>query len=76
MAKIIKRVLVEFEFESTTEETPYIKDWWLRNQVEKAIKYATPGMKERITTVTIEHLTTNILPDEITVKMEDILCQS
>ena len=74
MTKITKRVLIEFEFESVTEDA-YVKDWWLRNQVEKAIQDAMPCMKDRITGLTIEHLTTNVLPEEITIKIEDILCQ-
>ncbi len=72
MGKVTKRVLVEFEFESDTEEVPYIKDWWLRDQVMVAVQTAMPSIKDRIS-LKVEHLTTNVLPEEITVKVEDIL---
>jgi len=75
MSKITKRVVVEFEFESSTEEVPHIKDWWLKSRVSGAIKNALPHMRDGINHVTVEHTTTTVLPEEITVKMEDILCR-
>ncbi len=75
MSKVTKRVLVEFEFESDTEEVPYIKDWWLRDQVMVAVQTAMPSIKDRIS-LKVEHLTTNVLPEEITVKVEDILSRA
>jgi hypothetical protein len=73
MSKVIKRVVVEFEFESTSEHPIHIKKWWLNNQVTEAIKNSMPYIKERLSTVTIEHISTVTLPEEITISMEDAL---
>lgn len=75
MGKVIKRVVVEFEFNSETEENPYIKDWWLKNQVGQAIGYSMPLINSRITGVTVLAKKVTILPDEITINLSDALCQ-
>ena len=73
MSKAIKHVVIEFHFEADTAEAPHIKDWWLRNQVEQIVADNLKHMNSCINDVNIVCKEVSLLPEEITVKLADVL---
>jgi len=74
MATIRKRFVVELSYtDSHPCNEPYVKDWWARQQVEKAIEKSIPYQNERINDVEVKLSTVEDFTPYVEARLQDLL---
>lgn len=74
MSITTKRIMVELTFANGIGESPpYIKDWWLNQQIRQIISDNLKHLNSLIKDSDIDCNKVQILPDEITVSLVDVL---